>query len=428
MSIRALNPTPADDAQPLAVKSRPGRSKFRPSDVALNAAERLKQESFDALLLGGTTIALVLIGLVMVFSSSMVNSLVNEGDAFTIVIKQLLFGFSGLGAMLVISRLPQLFFMRIAWILLGATTFLQVLVIATPLGITVAGNTNWLNLFGFQLQPSEFIKVALVIWLGMMAERKKQYQSDFKRGLLPMLLGAAVPMGLVALGGDLGTVMVMAVFVLFGLILSGIPARLFIAPVLVLGAVGFLMATGSSNRMARIMSFMGGSNDASDYLSGGWQLQHGMFALANGGLFGVGIGNSTAKWSWLPAADNDFIFAIIGEELGLIGALVVLALFGLLCYAMIRIFNHAATPFGRTVTATVLVWIMVQATANIAVVLGIIPVLGVPLPLVSSGGTALLSNLVAIGVVLAVARSTPRANHSTPVAAVVRSSDSVWAD
>lgn len=406
MSIRALNPEHTEPTSP-ARTSRRG-----PREFTHAAAARLRQESFDSLLLGGTTLTLVIIGVTMVFSSSTVTSLVNEGDSFFSVLKQAVFAFVGVAAMFVLSTRSEAWFCRLAWIGLGITSFFQLLVVATPLGITVAGNTNWIDIAGFQFQPSEFIKVALVIWLGMMVNRKRQYLNNFRQGLLPILLGAAIPMGLVVLGGDLGTVIIMAIFVFGSLILVGFPLRQFIVPLVVVAVGGLFLAASSSNRMARILSFFGGSTESADYLSGGWQVQHGQFALANGGLFGVGIGNSTAKWSWLPAADNDFIFAIIGEELGLIGALVVLFLFGLLCYALVRVFTHASTPFGRTVSAAVLVWIMAQATANIAVVLGIIPVLGVPLPFVSSGGTALVSNLLAIGVVLSVARASAHSHRS----------------
>lgn len=383
---------------------------FRPRDFGQAAAERIRQESFDYLLLAGTTTTLVIIGVVMVFSSSTVTSLVNDGDSFASVMKQGAFAFLGLAAMLLLSRMQESLWMRLAWPALAVTSFIQLLVVATPLGITVAGNTNWIEIGGIQFQPSEFIKVALVIWLGMMVTRKQHSLGQFSQGLLPIFIGSGAAIGLVLIGGDLGTVVIMALFVFGALFLIGINWRQLMIPIIAAGVLAVFVAASSSNRMARILSFFSNSNDSNDYLSGGWQVQHGQFALANGGLFGVGIGNSTAKWSWLPAADNDFIFAIIGEELGLIGALVVLFLFGLLGYALTRVFLHATTPFGRTASAAVLVWIMAQAAANIAVVLGIIPVLGVPLPFVSSGGTALVSNLLAIGVVLSIARTTAEAH------------------
>ena len=374
------------------------------TSVRTVVADRIRAESVDFLLLAGTTIFLVIVGVVMVFSSSTVTSYRDSGDFFGAFVKQGGFALIGVPLMLILSRRSESFYMRFAWLALGVSSLLQLLVVATPLGITVAGNTNWLTIFGFQLQPSELIKLSLVAWLGMMVTRKQDELTSFTRGILPILIGAGIPITLVLIGGDLGTVVIMAAFVFGALFLIGVRLRLFILPLIMATLLFLLFAASSSNRMTRIMSFFGGGESV-DYLSDGWQLKQGTFALANGGLFGVGIGQSTAKWSWLPAADNDFIFAIIGEELGLIGALVVLGMFGLLAFALVRVFVHATTPFGRTATAAVTVWMLLQATANIAVVLGVIPVLGVPLPLVSAGGTALLANLAALGIVLSVARS-----------------------
>lgn len=414
MSIRALGPDTTKPArETTAALPVPGSDdhspadarRWAPSQIGASLRRALRETSLDSLLLAGTTVVLVVIGVVMVFSSSSVTSLVQDGNPFSAVVKQAGFAFIGLAAMLLISRVREETFMRFAWLALAVSCLLQLIVVATPLGVKVAGNTNWLNIGPVQLQPCELIKLALVIWLGLMVSRKERYLGDFRRGLLPILLGSGFSIGLVAVGGDLGTVVIMVAMVFGALILIGIPWRLFVVPGAAAVVIALAMAFGSKNRLDRVLAFVNGtSSSGSDYLSSGWQLQHGMFALANGGIFGVGIGNSTAKWSWLPAADNDFIFAIIGEELGLIGAIVVLALFAMLCYSLIRVFRHASTPFGRTATASVMVWVMFQATANIAVVLGIIPVLGVPLPLVSAGGTALVSTLFAIGVVLSVAR------------------------
>jgi cell division protein FtsW len=163
----------------------------------------------------------------------------------------------------------------------------------------------------------------------------------------------------------------------------------------------------SASRQYRINAWLSGCTDSNQYQDLCWQPVHGMWALASGGVFGVGLGNSKAKWSWLPEADNDYIFAIIGEELGLIGAVVVLALFIVLAVSMIKVIRQSDDPFVRTVTGGILAWIIGQALVNIAVVLGLLPVLGVPLPLISAGGSALIMTLVAIGVVLSFARELP---------------------
>ena len=363
----------------------------------------LRVESKDYFLLLGTTLFLVALGLVMVLSSSIVESRLEDGGFFVQALQQATYAVVGIPVMLIGSRMPEGFWMRVAWPALAVSCFLQVLVVATPLGVEVGGNTNWLRLGPVQFQPSELIKVALVLWLGLIVTKKQEQLGDFSKGIMPILLVGGGAIGLVLLGGDLGTVMIMAGMLMGTLFLIGVRFRLLILPV-VFGAVAFvLVALSSENRMRRITSFL--QEDCTQYdVADCWQIQHGTFALANGGLFGVGLGNSAAKWSWLPAADNDFIFAIIGEELGLIGAVVVIGLFVVLAVALARILRAARTPFARSVTAAVLVWVVGQACVNIGVVLGVFPVLGVPLPLVSAGGTALLTTLFAIGVVLSVAR------------------------
>ncbi|MBC7763659.1 MAG: FtsW/RodA/SpoVE family cell cycle protein, partial [Candidatus Saccharibacteria bacterium] len=168
-----------------------------------------------------------------------------------------------------------------------------------------------------------------------------------------------------------------------------------------------------SSRQDRIQAFLSGCKSADDHLGSCWQTVHGWWALASGGLFGSGLGNSKAKWSWLPEADNDFIFAIIGDELGLLGAILVLALFVVLAIAFVRIIRASTDPFARVTVSAVMVWIVGQAFVNIAVVLGILPVLGVPLPLISAGGSALVTSLIGIGIVLSFARRAPDVTTAT---------------
>ncbi len=387
------------------------------ADVAGVSAARIRLgrvfrvESKDYYLLLGTTVFLVVFGLVMVLSSSSVESNLEDGGFFVQAMRQGVFAMLGIPVMLIASRMPERLWMRLAWPLLIVSCLLQVLVVATPLGIEVGGNTNWLALGPVQFQPSELIKVALVIWLGLIVTKKQSLLGDFVHGILPILLVGGGAIGLVLLGGDLGTVMVMASMLVGALFLIGVRIRLLLPP-LVLGAALFaLVAISSQSRMRRITAFLQENCSEID-MADCWQIQHGRFALANGGVFGVGLGNSAAKWSWLPAADNDFIFAIIGEELGLVGAIVVIGLFVVLAVAFGRVLRAALTPFARAVTAAGLVWVVGQACVNIGVVLGVFPVLGVPLPLVSAGGTALLTTLFAIGVVLSVSRDPEAALHA----------------
>jgi len=379
----------------------------RSSLTRINLGRVFRAESTNYLLLLGTTLFLVLFGLVMVLSSSSVDSYLEDAGFYGGLFRQGIFAVLGIPLMLVISRLPVRFWQRVAWPALLVSCFFQCLVVFTPLGITVAGNTNWLAIGSVQFQPSEAIKVALVIWLGVLLAQKKDKLDDWRHVYIPVFGVGGGSIMLVMIGGDLGTVIIMAGILFGALFFAGVRLRMLAAPLGVGILVGGLLAVTSENRMTRILSF---AVDTCHELNGTisaacWQPLHGTWALANGGVFGVGLGNSKAKWSWLPAADNDYIFAIIGEELGLIGAIVVLLMFILLAFAFIRIMHGTSNLQIRVTTAGVMVWIIGQAMVNIGVVLGVLPVLGVPLPLISAGGTALLTTLAAIGVVLSFARS-----------------------
>jgi cell division protein FtsW (lipid II flippase) len=218
-------------------------------------------------------------------------------------------------------------------------------------------------------------------------------------------------MALVIFGKDLGTVIIMLITFLGLLALAGMPSRiLVIVCAAIVAAMPILLSQGGS-RMGRILAWMNPS--APDPLDYNWQAEHGMWALAAGRIFGSGLGESKMKWSWIPEVENDFIFAIIGEELGLIGALGVIALFVFLAFSLLRIMQRTTDEFSRLIVVGVMFWLVFQALVNIAVVLRLLPVLGVPLPLISAGGSSLLASLIAIGVVLGIERE----NNSKPLAA-----------
>lgn len=397
-------------SNPPRVTSRPQVPHEEPprgSSARISLGRVFRAEGTNFYLLLGTTVFLVAFGLVMVLSSSSVESYLDKEGFFGGFLRQGAFALIGVPVMLVVSRFPISFWKWLAPISMVVSSILQALVVFTGLGTEIAGNTNWLTLFGVQFQPSELIKVSLVIWVGLIVSRKEHLLTDWRHGLLPILLTSGAAIGLVLLGGDLGTVMVMAVMLLGGLYFAGVRLRM-LSLLLAAGAALFIVvAVTSENRFTRIMSFVEGCDDVSKQMSECWQTIHGDYALANGGLLGAGLGNSKAKWSWLPAAHNDYIFAIIGEELGLIGAIVVFVLFAVLAVALVRIMNASDDTFVRVATATAMSWLIGQALMNIGVVLGVFPTFGVPLPLISAGGTALLTTLLAIGVVLSFARHTP---------------------
>lgn len=363
-------------------------------------------ETPEFFLLLGTTLFLLVFGLVMVLSSSAIESRIDDGDFFARATRQGLYAVIGIPAMLLAARAPTAFWKRWGGSAVVLGIVLQLLVF-TPLGYGTGGNQSWLDFGAFTAQPSELIKLALVIWIPWVLVKKTGLLEEWRHVLIPIgpIVGGSVL--LVLFGNDLGSASIIIMLTLGTLFFAGVRLRHLAAAVAVLavGAAGF--ATLSLSRRDRIDAWLSGCTDPNLLGNECWQTVHGWEALAHGGVFGVGLGNSAGKWSWIPEADNDFIFAIIGEELGLLGCLLVLALFVLLAICFVRIIRMSRDPFAKIATAAVMTWIIGQAFVNIAVVIGLLPVLGVPLPLVSAGGSALLTTMAAIGIVLSFARHRP---------------------
>ncbi|MDQ1609869.1 MAG: cell division protein FtsW [Microbacteriaceae bacterium] len=403
---RVIRPTrpPRPGVQPPIAESTSGMSSAR-----ISLGRVFRAESSNYLMLLGLTLFMVVFGLIMVLSSSSVVSHATTNNFFSAFWSQGIFALIGLPLMLIASRMPSRFWKKSAWVLLAGSCLLQVVVLTTPLGLpAVGGNRNWLHLGGLTGQPSEAIKVALALWLGVVLARKQDLLGKWKHVVIPLIPIGGGAILLVTIGGDLGTTMIMAGFVLGALFFAGVKLRHLIIGSAVIASAAVVVALTSASRVGRISAFFGGTSAVNPDVQ--WQINNGNYALASGGIFGVGLGNSHAKWSWLPAADTDFIFAVIGEELGLIGAVLVLVLFVLLAITFLRIINASTDPFARITTAAIMVWIIGQALVNIGVVLGVIPVLGVPLPLISAGGTAMISSMFAIGIVLSFARESSRAH------------------
>jgi cell division protein FtsW len=370
-------------------------------------------ETGNYFLLLGTTLFLVVFGLVMVLSSSAVQSFKESNDFFASFVRQGIFALIGIPLMLMASRMRAAFWRRWSGTAMIIAMVLQLLVVATPLGLAEGGNKNWIMLGSLSFQPSEVLKVALVIWLGMILAKKIKVLDDWRELMMPLGVISAVAIGLVVLGGDVGTAIVLVSIVFGAVFFAGVRLRMFLLPVLAIILAAVVLTTGGS-RGDRISVWQSGCTNPQDYAERCWQTLHGWWALASGGVFGDGLGNSKAKWSWLPAADNDFIFAVIGEELGLLGAIVVLALLVVLAIAFVRIIRSNQDPFARITVSAIMVWILGQSFINIAVVLGLLPVLGVPLPLISAGGTSLVTTLFAIGIALSFARTPVRARAEVP--------------
>jgi cell division protein FtsW len=352
------------------------------------------------------TVVLVVIGLIMVLSASSVKSLVQTDNATPYVFfrKQVQFAAMGAIAMVIGVRVPPRVWKALAVPILVGSLFLQLLVF-TPLGVSVNGNRNWLALGPVTLQPAEFAKIGLILVGATVLTAKRRLLGQLRHVIIPFLFPvAAVTIGLVLLGHDLGTVMVMGGIVAAVLFAAGVPRRMFLYGGALFGALAVTMVVTSTNRLQRFDVWLG--KDTNQY--GAYrQPLHGRYALADGGWWGVGLGASREKWQWLPEAHNDFIFAILGEELGLPGTLVLLGLFCALALVCYRIVLRSEDTFVRVATAGVMAWIVVQAIINIGAVIGLLPVIGVPLPLVSYGGSSLMTTMFALGMLLSFARMEP---------------------
>jgi cell division protein FtsW len=358
------------------------------------------------IVLGATGLLLVL-GLMMVLSASSVLSLRANGNSYTIFVRQLIWVGVGLPMAYVASRMTPRHFRMLAYLALLGSTFMLVLTYIPGLGVGVNGNTNWLNLGGpLQLQPSEFAKLALVMWTADLYARKEKLLTQWKHLLVPMVPVCGLVIALVVGQRDLGTALVLMAIMIGMIWVVGAPTRLFAATIAVVGTIAAYFVFTAKHRLDRVTSFMNPFGDPSGI---GWQAYHSFYALSTGGWWGVGIGNSRQKWGNLPEAHTDFIFSVIGEELGLVGSLTVLALFLTLAYAGVRIATRNTEPFVRYAAAGITVWIMAQTLVNLGAVIGLLPIVGIPLPLLSYGGSALLPTLIAIGMLLSFAKAEPGA-------------------
>ena len=352
---------------------------------------------------------LVALGLMMVLSSSSVYARQMTDDAYYYFKRQAVFLVVGLIAAFVVTKMSRPMLRVLGWVALFVSAGLLILTY-TSLGREVNGNRNWLELGHplLTLQPSEFAKLAMIIWAADVLARKDKLLDQPKHLLIPFLPVTGLMVLLVVFQGDAGTAVVMAAIVAGILWIVGAPMRIF----LTLGVVGAAGVVGlfvtSPNRMTRLLAFL---NPGTDIDGSNLQATVAMHGIASGGWWGVGLGASRQKWGSLPEAHTDFIFAVIGEELGLFGSLAVLAMFLVLGYAGLRIAARSDQKFYRYLAAGVTSWFMFQALFNLGVVLRMLPIAGVPLPLLSYGGSALMANVVAVGLLIACARNEPAARR-----------------
>jgi cell division protein FtsW len=357
------------------------------------------------LLLGATGLLLA-IGLVMVLSASSVDSFKHHGgNSYYWATKQLMWVLIALPCAWIATRVPMKLLRFASWPMVLVSLVLLVLT-QTSLGVEVNGNQNWLGLGPVQIQPSEIAKFSMVLWCADVYARKDALLGSWRHLFIPVVPVTGLLTVLVLVGGDLGTALVLFAITLGLFWVVGVPARIFLAAVSMVSVAALYLAASSPERLNRITSFV---NPFEDFQTSGWQAGHGILGMASGGVFGKGIGASQEKWGNLPEAHTDFIFAVLGEELGLVGTLLVLVLFLTVAYASIRVASRSDNLFVRYATAGVVIWLMAHVVINIGMVLALLPVIGIPLPLVSYGGSSLVPELVALGLVIGFARAEPAA-------------------
>ena len=362
---------------------------------------RLHAQSRQFFWLLGLTLATVAIGLTMVASASAVDAFKETANAASIFLKQGGYALIGLALMLIISNVSLDVMRRFAMLGLMVTMGAQAATVLV--GREINGNRNWLDLGPVGVQPSEFLKLGLIIALSFQLSQLTGFQDEDLPIWKRVWFFSAVGVGMVAvLSKDLGSGIIMVVLLMGLYLIAGIKMSYWYSIIAVGSALAFFLVSSSPSRRVRFDAWMNPA--AADPMGVNWQFEKGTWALASGGIFGTGLGRSKLKWSWIPEVENDFIFAIIGEELGLIGALLVVAMFLALGLVMFQIARQQTDPFNRNLVVGVMFWIVIQAFINMGVVVGLFPVLGVTLPLVSAGGSSLIASLMAIGVVLAVER------------------------
>lgn len=384
-------------------------------DVSVNTAVKRDESLFakpmaDYYLIALSAALLVAIGMMMVLSASSPYAGSRIGNPYAFAVRQAIFLVAGLPVAWWVSRRTPEFLAKIGWLGWGLAVVLLGLVAIGGRSVGERGNTNWL-LINSQLaiQPSEFAKLALVVWSAAIFSAKIRYIDQPKHLALPFVPFAAVIIGLVLAGKDLGTAMIMGLIVLAVLWFIGTPMRILGVIATAAAVLVGVLALGNLNRLTRILAWLNPASDP-DVAA---QPVSAMYALASGGWWGVGLGYGKQKWGgMMDGAHTDFIFAVIGEELGLVGVLLVLALFATIGLVGLRIAMRSDHPFTRILAAGLSAWFVFQAMINILVVLNLLPVLGIPLPFISYGGSALVANLIGLGMLLACARNEPDARKA----------------
>ena len=349
------------------------------------------------------TVLLLLLGLLMSFSASIVDA-AQDGDAFGTFRRQALWTAIAVPAFVIATRFPRRNLRTLSWSLMFVALALLVLVIIPGVGEMRFGATRWLGVGGFVFQPSEVAKLALLLWLADVLERKRPADGSLHRTehlLIPAVPALVVLAVLVMLQPDLGTTVLLALIVAALLFVEGLKLRVMLGGVLAGVAAVAVLVLAAPYRVARIRGWL----YAEEYAQAeGFQLVQSWVALGSGGVFGLGLGSSRGKWNFVPNPETDFVFAIIGEEIGLVGAIGLIVLFLTLLLLGLHTAFTAAPGYDRTLAFAITAWVVGQAFVNVGTVIGLLPITGVTLPLVSAGGSSLLVTMVALGLLINVAR------------------------
>jgi cell division protein FtsW len=387
----------------------------KPADAATEAVTRVPRTRFGAWLgrpmtsfhlIIAVTALLVTLGLTMVLSASGVHSYDEDGSPWAIFARQVLWTVVGLLAFYIALRMPVQLMRSLSFSGFALTVVMLVLVLIPGIGKEANGSRGWFVVAGFSMQPSELAKIAFAIWGAHLLAARRLEHASLREMLIPLVPAAVIALALIVAQPDLGQTVSLGIILLGLLWYAGLPLRVFMSSMVAVMISAAILAVSEGYRSDRVQSWL---NPGADAQGSGYQARQARFALANGGVFGDGLGQGTAKWNYLPNAHNDFIFAIIGEELGFVGAVALLCLFGLFAYTGMRIARRSADPFLRLLTATATLWVLGQVFINVGYVVGLLPVTGLQLPLISAGGTSTATTLLIIGIMANAARHEPEA-------------------
>lgn len=371
------------------------------------AVRRVPTATVLLLLIGALCVA----GTVMVGSASEVVSIETYGSPWSILARQVLWLVLGTAGLAVTARVDYRRWRRFGGLLLAGTFVLLLAVLVPGVGTHTAGSSRWLGFGPLNLQPSELVKLALALFGADLVVRRLEDGSSDRRIVGPLLVVTGVASLLILAQPDMGTAVVVGCVALALLFASGVPMRPIVKVLGAVAALGFVVALVEPYRRQRLLSFL----DPGAHASGsGYQVVQSLIGMGSGHVLGLGLGNGREKWGYLPNAHTDFIYSVVGEELGLVGAVCLLALLVLLCWFGLRAAHRAPDRFGGLLGVALVAWIAAETFINIGAVIGLLPVTGIPLPFVSYGGSSLVIDLAAAGLLVNIARHEARPGQPPP--------------